>query len=175
MSTDRKLTPLFTKEQIRLKTREIAKQVSADYREKKPVLIAVLKGSFVFLADIIRDLSIDVTVEFVQISSYGSAKTSSGTCTFQKDLTVDIHNRDVLVIEDIIDSGNTLNFFLNHIKERNPASIRICALIDKTVRRRHDLTIDYSCFEIANEFVVGYGLDHDEQFRHLSGIYELTA
>ena len=173
MTFNHKLKPLFSKAHIQKKIAETAKKISDDYRNKKPVMIAILKGSFIFLSDIIRDLNIDVTIEFVQISSYGSSKTSSGTCIIHKDITTDIKDRDVIIVEDIVDSGNTLNFFIKTVKKQKPSSIKTCALINKTVRRKHNLTIDYHAFEINDEFIVGYGLDHNEQFRNLSGIYEL--
>jgi hypoxanthine phosphoribosyltransferase len=173
MTSKHKLKPLFSREHIQKKIAETAKKISDDYRDKKPVMIAILKGSFVFLADIIRDLNIDVTIEFVQISSYGSSKTSSGTCVIHKDVTTDIKGRDVIIIEDIVDSGNTLDFFIKNLEKQNPASIKTCALINKTVRREHNLVINYYAFDINEEFIVGYGLDYDEQFRNLSGIYEL--
>jgi len=168
-----KLKPLFSREHIQKKVTETAKKISADYTDKTPVMIAILKGSFVFLADIIRDLDINVTIEFVHISSYGASKTSSGTCIIHKDITSEITNRDVIIIEDIVDSGNTLNFFIKNLEKHNPSSIKTCALINKTVRREHNLVIDYYAFDINDEFIVGYGLDYDEQFRNLSGIYEL--
>jgi len=173
MTSKHKLKPLFSREHIQGKIAETAKKISDDYRDKKPIMIAILKGSFVFLADIIRDLDIDVNIEFVQISSYGASKTSSGTCIIHKDITTDIKDRDVIIIEDIVDSGNTLNFFIKHLEKQKPASIKTCTLINKTVRREHNLVIDYYAFDINDEFIVGYGLDYDEQFRNLSGIYEL--
>lgn len=173
MTSKHKLKPLFSREHIKEKIAETAKKISGDYKDKKPIMIAILKGSFVFLADIIRDLDIDVNIEFVQISSYGASKTSSGTCIIHKDITTDIKDRDVIIIEDIVDSGNTLNFFIKHLEKQKPASIKTCTLINKTVRREHNLVIDYYAFDINDEFIVGYGLDYDEQFRNLSGIYEL--
>ena len=173
MTSKHKLKPLFSREHIQEKIAETAKKISDDYRDKKPIMIAILKGSFVFLADIIRDLDIDVNIEFVQISSYGASKTSSGTFIIHKDITTDIKDRDVIIIEDIVDSGNTLNFFIKHLEKHKPASFKTCTLINKTVRREHNLVIDYYAFDINDEFIVGYGLDYDEQFRNLSGIYEL--
>ncbi len=173
MTSKHKLQPLFSREHIQKKIAETAKTISDDYRNKKPVMIAILKGSFVFLADIIRALNLDVTIEFVQISSYGSSKTSSGACVLHKDITTNIKDRDVIIIEDIVDSGSTLNFLIKNLERQNPASIKTCALINKTVDRKHNLLIDYYAFNINDKFIVGYGLDYDEQFRNLSGIYEL--
>ncbi len=173
MNLKHKLKPLFSRDHIQTKISEIAKKISEDYKGKKPVIIGILKGSFIFMADIIRDLNLDITIEFVHISSYGSSKTSSGVCVLQKDIETDIMGRDIIIIEDIVDSGNTLDFLINSLKKRNPSSIRTCALINKMVRREHNITIDYYGFDIENEFIVGYGLDYDEQFRNLSGIYEL--
>ena len=173
MTPKHKLRPLFSREHIQNKVSETAKKISEDYKDKNPVMIAILKGSFVFLADIIRDLDINVTIEFVHISSYGASKKSSGTCIIHKGITSEIKNRDVIIIEDIVDSGNTLDFFIKTLEKHNPSSIKTCTLINKTVRREHDLPIDYYAFDINDEFIVGYGLDFDEQFRNLSGIYEL--
>jgi len=122
-----KLRPLFSREHIQSKVIETARKISEDYKDKNPVMIAILKGSFVFLADIIRDLDINVTIEFVHISSYGSSKTSSGTCVIHKDITSEIKNRDVIIIEDIVDSGNTLNFFIKNLEKYSPSSIKTCA------------------------------------------------
>jgi len=173
MSIKHKLKPLFTREHIQTKTSEIAKKITADYQGKKPVIIGILKGSFIFMADVIRDINIDVTIEFVHISSYGSSKTSSGICVLQKDVETDIKDRDIIIIEDIVDSGNTLDFLIKKLEERKPSSIKTCALINKMVRREKNIRVDYYGFDIENEFIVGYGLDFDEQFRNLSGIYEL--
>ena len=173
MSLKHKLKPLFTREHIQTKTTEIAKKITEDYQGKKPVIIGILKGSFIFMADVIRDINIDITIEFVHISSYGSSKTSPGICVLQKDIDTNIKGRDIIIIEDIVDSGTTLDFFIKKLEERKPASIKTCALINKMIRREKDLTIDYYGFDIKDEFIVGYGLDYDEQFRNLSGIYEL--
>ena len=173
MTTHHKLKPLFSREHIQTKIEETAKKISGDYAGKKPVMIGILKGSFVFLADIIRNLNIDVTIEFVHISSYGASKTSSGTCVLQKDIETNIKDRDVIIIEDIVDSGNTIDFLIKNLSLRKPASIKICTLINKQVRREHNIVINYYGFNVDDKFVVGYGLDHDEQFRNLSGIYEL--
>lgn len=173
MNPEKQLKPLFSREHIQARTREIAKKISADYTGRTPVMISILKGSFIFLADIIRDLTIDVGIEFVQISSYGSAKTSSGTCVLHKDISLDIKGREIIIVEDIVDSGNTLHFLMQHLAHRQAASIKVCALINKKIRREHHLNVDYFCFEVNDEFVVGYGLDHNEQFRNLSAIYEL--
>jgi len=173
MTSKHKLKPLFTRDHIQAKTTEIAKNISVDYQGKKPLMIGILKGSFIFMADVIRDLTIDISIEFVHISSYGSSKTSSGICVLKKDIETDIKGRDIIIIEDIVDSGNTLDFLIKNLEKREPLSIKSCALINKTIRREKDIIIDYYGFDIKNEFIVGYGLDFDEQFRNLSGIYEL--
>ena len=118
MTLKHKLKPLFSREHIQTKTDELAKKISADYRDRKPVLIGILKGSFVFMADVIRNLDIDVTIDFVHISSYGSSKTSSGVCVLHKDIEAPIKGRDVIIIEDIVDSGNTINFLIKTLEKR---------------------------------------------------------
>lgn len=167
------LKPLITKEEIEHTVRELALQISCDYRESRPVLIGVLKGAFVFLADLIRHLSIDTIIDFMQVSSYGSDTVSSGMCAVTKDIHVDIRDKDVLIVEDIVDTGATFHFLLEHVRARHPRSLKICALLDKTSRRTDGVTIDYCGFSIGNEFVVGYGLDCDERYRSLPGIYAL--
>ena len=168
-----KLTPLFSHKEIEQRINEIAGKISSDYRDKTPVLVAVLKGSFVFLSDIIRRFSIDVFVDFVQISSYGSSKETSGNCLMIKDLTLDISNRDIIIVEDIIDTGHTLNLLTRQLSKKKPASIKTCCLINKDARREKEVSIDYTCFTINDGFVVGFGLDYDEKFRALPAIYTL--
>ncbi len=162
---------LFTQHDIEARVRVLAGHIARDYRAAHPVLIGVLKGSFVFLADLMRMLSIPVTLDFVQISSYGAGTERTGTCRIDKDITLDISGRDVLVIEDIVDTGETLAFLLDKLRSENPSSLRVCALVDTHGRRTREIAIDYCGFTIENEFVVGYGLDFNERYRELPALY----
>jgi len=171
--TPESLQLLFSREQIEQRTRELAARISADYRSRHVALVGVLKGCFVFLADIIRNLELDITIDFVQIASYGDGRSSSGSCTLVRDLAVDIAGRDVLIIEDIVDTGLTLSRLIAELRRRFPASLRVCALLDKQCRRRVAVAVDYAGFEVDDVFVVGCGLDFNERYRSLPGIYAL--
>jgi hypoxanthine phosphoribosyltransferase len=164
---------LFSHEQIEQRNRELAALISADYHGRHLVIVGVLKGCFVFLADIIRNLDLDVTIDFVQVASYGAGRESSGECTLVKDLGADIRGRDVLIVEDIVDTGETLALLTKDLQQRSPASVRVCTLLNKQYRRRVEVTVDYIGFEVDDAFVVGYGLDFDERYRTLPGIYAL--
>ena len=164
---------LFSREQIELRTREIASLINADYRGRPIVIIGVLKGCFVFLADIIRNLDLDSTIDFVQVASYGAGRESSGDCVVLKDLGIDIRGRDVLIVEDIVDTGETLLCLMEKLQQRSPASVRVCALLNKQARRRASVTVDYCGFQVDDVFVVGYGLDFGERYRALPDIYAL--
>ena len=158
---------LITKEQINTRIKELAKQISEDYRDKNLLMIGVLKGSVVFMTDLMRELSINCKIDFMAASSYGSGTTSSGNLSIQMDLRRDVMGYDVLIAEDILDSGNTLSKVRELILSRKPASLKIIALLDKPERRQVDVKIDYVGFEVPDEFVVGYGLDFDEDYRNL--------
>lgn len=158
---------LISQEELQKRVRELGAQVSADYRDLNPLLLCVLKGGFLFLADLTRALTIRHGVDFMAISSYGNATTSSGVVRILKDLDTDITGRHVLIVEDIIDTGNTLAYLLENLRVRQPASLRICALLTKPARRQVPLHIDYVGFEIPDEFVIGYGLDFAEDYRNL--------
>lgn len=166
---------LITEEQIRQKVAELAEQIRRDYGGKNPLLIGILKGSFVFLADLIRLLDIPLEVDFTWISSYGSGRESSGEIEVVQDFRTPIEGRDVLVIDDIVDTGLSLSFFLDRLRRENPASLRLCALLDKPSRRKTPIHIDYPGFAIPDKFVVGYGLDFDEKYRYLPDICYLEA
>lgn len=161
---------LLTRKEIREKVASLARQVSRDYKEKNPLLICVLKGAVVFLADFIRELDIDVEIDFMAVSSYGDSTTTSGVVRILKDLETSIENRDVIIVEDIIDTGLTLSYLREILLSRNPASLRVVALLDKPERRVADIEPDYCGFCIPDEFVVGYGLDFNEKFRHLPDV-----
>ncbi len=159
---------LISEEAIQARTAELARQISDDYAGKNPFLIAVLKGAFVFLADLCRHLTIPHEVHFMAISSYGGKATqSSGVVRILMDLAASPEGRDVLIIEDIIDSGHTLAYILRNLETRNPADVRVCSLLSKPSRREVDNEVHYLGFEIPDEFVLGYGLDFDEHYRNL--------
>jgi hypoxanthine phosphoribosyltransferase len=166
---------LITREEIRQKVAELAEQIRRDYRGKNPLLIGILKGSFVFLSDLIRVLDIPLEVDFTWISSYGSGMVSSGEIEVVQSFRTPIEGRDVLVIEDIVDTGLSLSSLLDRLRRENPASLRLCALLDKPWRRRIPVHIDYPGFTIPDRFVVGYGLDLAQQYRYLPDICYLEA
>lgn len=156
---------LITKEQIDARVKEIAAQISKDYKDKKLILIALLKGSWVYLADLLRAMTIDAPVEFMVASSYGNGTVSSGNLTIVKDLNADVKGKDVLIVEDIVDTGTTLNAITHLFCDRQANSVEITTLLSKPSRRLVDIHVDYIGFEIPDKFVVGYGLDYDERFR----------
>lgn len=149
----------------------LASEISTDYRGKRPLLIGVLKGAFVFLADLIRHLTIPVEVDFVRLSSYGSGMVSSGRIRVTKELESEVEGRDVLIVEDIVDTGLSLRYLVDDLRSRRPASLRICTLVDKKARRQVEVEVDYVGFEIEEGFIVGYGIDYDERYRELPAIY----
>lgn len=154
---------------------ELGKSISEDYRDKDPVLICVLKGAVIFMADLIRAIPIPIAIDFLSISSYDAGRGESGAVRIIKDLDINIANREVLVIEDIIDTGFTLGYLLRILKARNPASLKVAVLLDRPALRIVDLPVEYKGFEIPDEFVVGYGLDYKENFRQLPYICKLKT
>ena len=160
---------LITEEDIRKRIKELGEVISRDYHGKKPVLVTVLRGAIIFLCDLLREISIPVTLDFLSISSY-TGQTHTGIVRILKDLDENIQNQHVILIEDIIDTGLTLNYILRTLKERKPTDVRVCALLDKKVRRIVDIPIDYIGFEIPDEFVVGYGMDYKQNYRNLTFI-----
>lgn len=158
---------LLTQDQIRARVSEVAGQVDRALSGKRPLAIGILKGSIIFYADFIRCLTMPLELDFMAVSSYGSGSTSSGKLKIKKDLDTDIKGRDVIVIEDIIDSGFSLACLKKLLNERGAASVTIVTLLDKHERRTEDISPDYNCFEIPDEFVVGYGLDYNEEYRSL--------
>jgi hypoxanthine phosphoribosyltransferase len=146
---------------------ELAKEISRDYEGRELLLVGVLKGAVFFLSDLMRQLEVPCEVDFMAVSSYGSSTESSGVVRILKDLDTPIDGRDVLVVEDIVDSGLTLKYLLKTLSARGPASLEVCALLEKPERRKVDLQIRYTGFEIPNRFVIGYGLDHGERYRNL--------
>lgn len=158
---------LISEEQLHQKVAQIGKQVSADYRDKNLLMVSVLKGSVVFMADLMREISIPCEIDFMCVSSYGSGTKTSGVVKIIKDLDIDLKDRDLLIVEDILDSGMTLSYIKEMLKQRGTKSIKICTLLDKPERRKADITPDYVGFTVPDEFVVGYGLDYDEKYRNL--------
>jgi hypoxanthine phosphoribosyltransferase len=159
---------LITEEQIRDKVRDLGRQISADYASTSVTLVSVLKGSLPFMADLMRQIEIPLQIDLMEVSSYGGATTeTSGLVRILKDLSSSIEGKDVLIVEDIIDTGLTLNYLLRYLRGKNPRSLRICALLDKPTRRLVEIPIDYLGFTIPDEFVVGYGLDFSEFYRNL--------
>ena len=158
---------LFTQEELEKRVRELAAQITADYQGKEIILISVLRGSFVFMADLCRAIRLPCTLDFMSVSSYGAGTTSSGQVQITKDLSEDITGRHVIVVEDILDSGNTLSYLLNILEHRHPASVRLCTLLDKPERRTKPVDLHYRGFTIPDAFVVGYGLDYAEKYRNL--------
>lgn len=166
---------LYSKETIEKRVQEIAKTLSDDYQGRDVVFICILKGAFIFLADLLRHLEIPHTIDFMRVASYGSGTVSSGKITITKDIETDIEGKDVVIIEDIIDTGITLAFLKDKLKEKTPRSLKICALLDKKARREVEIDADYVGFSMDEGFVVGYGLDFDEKFRSLPDIYVIEG
>ena len=158
---------LLTHEQIQSRVAELGAQLAADYAEREPVLVSVLKGSIIFLADLVRAMPVQVSLDLMELSSYGASTQSSGQVRILKDLSGPIRGRDVIVVEDIIDTGLTLNYLLKYLNDRGPSSVRICCLLDKPARRLAEIDIGYRGFTIPDRFVIGYGLDYDERYRNL--------
>src|SRR3954447_18376844 len=156
------------------RVRELGEEISRDYDGREVVLVGVLKGAIFFVADLMRHLDLHCAIDFMAVASYGSSTDSSGVVRILKDLDISIEGRDVLIIEDIVDSGLTLNYLLRTLRARNPASLEVFALLTKPERRKVDLPIRYVGFEIPNEFAIGYGLDHDERYRNLPYVAALT-
>ena len=169
-----RLNPLLSQKQIASTVQSLANQISKDYNGKELVLVCILKGAFMFLSDLIRHLEIPVKIDFVRLASYGSGMKTSGTIEITKDLELPIQGKDVLIIEDIIDSGHTLKFLKDRIILSNPHSVKICALLDKKARREVAMEADYLGFDVEDVFVVGYGIDYNENYRNLPEIYYVT-
>lgn len=167
MTQELLVRPLYSAEQIQSRLAELAGRIARDYAGRKLHCIGVLKGSFVFMADLLRLLELDVTVDFLTTSSYGNATRSSGEVQLLLDLSAPIADRHVLIVEDIVDTGLTLNFLLETLGHRHPASLEVCAFLDKPAARQVAVPLRYTGFEVGNEFVVGYGLDAAQRLRHL--------
>ena len=169
------LIPVLNKETIAQKVDQIARQISSDYKDANLVMIGVLKGAFVFMADLVRRLDLKkITIDFVCLESYGDAADSSGRIRMLKDVEIDIRNKDVLIVEDILDTGLTLDYLKKHLERSQPRSVKICVMIDKFERRKVDVQAQYVGHKVKEGFLVGYGLDYAEAYRHLPGIFHLT-
>jgi hypoxanthine phosphoribosyltransferase len=169
-----RLNRLLTREQIASIVQNLADQISKDYAGRELVLVCILKGAFVFLSDLIRHLRIPAQVDFVRLASYGSGMKSCGNIEITKDVEISLEKKDVLIIEDIIDSGRTLRFLKDRFALLNPRSIKVCALLDKKARREVEMEADYLGTDVDDLFVVGYGIDFNEHYRHLPEIYYVT-
>jgi len=159
--------PIVTQEEMRTRIRELGRQITADYADKDLVLVGILKGAYAFYADLARALRIPMRVDFLVVTSYGTKARPTGKVKMVTDLTEDIAGRDVLLVEDIVDSGMTVQYLLKTLRRRKPKSIKVCALLSKPERRKVDVTIDYVGFNIPNKYVVGYGLDYQQKYRNL--------
>lgn len=167
------LIPVLSKEEIDKLVYALAQKISSDYNGHTLVLIGVLKGAFIFLADLLRYLTIPVEVEFLRAASYGSGTASSGKVQLTSEIGINLKNRDILIVEDIIDTGLTVDRILRHLKSHHPRSLKTCTFIDKHERRTKEIAIDYACYQAQEGFLVGYGLDYNENYRHLPELYHL--
>jgi len=158
---------LFDERRIQARIREIGQQINTDYEGKVPVVIGILKGGFIFLSDLVRAITIPVEIDFLAISSYGAGTSSSGIVKIRKDIDIDLAGRDVIIVEDIVDSGLSLQYIKDYIWKHKPASLRTCVLLDKPEAHKIETSFEYVGFEVGNEFVVGYGLDFGERYRNL--------
>jgi hypoxanthine phosphoribosyltransferase len=173
MIDDKNFTKYLSRHEIDAAVQSLANRINADYEGKSVVLVGVLKGCIVFMADLARHLKVDAEVEFVRLSSYGKARTSSGTVTIIKDISADIRGKHVLIVEEIIDSGRTLKFLFERLKSSGPASVEIVTLLDKSAKRVVDVPVKYVGRTIEDQFLVGYGLDLEEHCRNLPDVYYL--
>ena len=164
-------TVLITEEQIREKAEEIGRQISEDYAGKEIILVGILRGAVPWMADVMKRITLDMTIDFMAVSSYGAATKSSGVVKINKDLETDIDGKDIIIVEDIVDSGVTLNYLEGYLKSRGAASVKLCSLLDKPEGRRVDIKADYVGFTVDDRFIVGYGLDYDGYGRELPDIY----
>ncbi len=167
------LVPVLSKDEIHQKVVHLARRISSDYSTEPLLVIGVLKGAFIFLSDLVRQLSIPVEIDFIQLSSYGDKDTSCGEILFRTNITADLRGKAVLIVEDIVDTGLTMTRLVRHLHEFEPNSVRVCTLIDKYARRETPFEADYVCHAVKSGFLVGYGLDYAEQYRYLPDVYDL--
>jgi hypoxanthine phosphoribosyltransferase len=169
-----KFVPMISEEKIAERVKELGEQISADYEGKFPIFIGVLNGSFMFLSDLFKEITIHCEMDFMKLSSYGDEKISSGNVKMLKELNADIAERHIIVVEDIVDSGLSINYIDGLLKQLNPASVKFASLLVKPKSIKYDVKIDYIGFEITNQFVIGYGLDYAQKYRNLRAIYQLN-
>lgn len=160
-------TILFTQEQIQRRAKELTKEIEKDFEGEELIVIGTLKGAVLWMGDILKNLTVDTNIDFMIASSYGSSTTSSGFVTIKMDCETNLYNKNVLVVEDIIDTGKTLEFLIARLKERHPKKLKVCTMLDKPSRRTNDYEADYVGFSVEDLFVVGYGLDYDQKYRNL--------
>jgi len=166
---------LYSEKDIQKRARELGKQITREYAGEELILLGTLKGAVMWMTDLMKNIDLDTRIDFVSASSYGSSTTSSGVVKITKDVSMDIYNKNVLIIEDIVDTGTTLKFLKNYLADRNPKSVKICTMLDKPSRRNEKLVADYIGFEVEDLFIVGYGLDYDQKYRNLPYISYLEA
>ena len=166
---------LYSEKDIQKRARELGKQITREYAGEELILLGTLKGAVMWMTDLMKNIDLDTRIDFVSASSYGSSTTSSGVVKITKDVSMDIYNKNVLIIEDIVDTGTTLKFLKNYLADRNPKSVKICTMLDKPSRRKEKLVADYIGFEVEDLFIVGYGLDYDQKYRNLPYISYLEA
>ena len=174
MNTEDELLPVLTEHEIAERISQLGAQITSDYRGKDLVVIGILKGAFIFMADLVRKIDLPVLVDFVRLRSYGASTESDGNVSISKDVELPLKGKHVLIVEDIVDTGYTLKYLKELLSLHKIESARICCLIDKKERRKVDIDVEYVGFEIKKGFLVGYGLDYDEQYRNLAGIYHLN-
>ncbi len=158
---------LLTKEQIAERVEELGIRISKDYQDDPPIMVSVLKGGFIFLADLVREIAIPIEIDFMEVSSYGDGTVSSGIVRILEDLSLNIEDRHILIVEDIIDTGHTLRYIIENLKTRHPKSVKICTLLDRRGRREVEIPLDYVGFVVPDKFVIGYGLDLAQKYRNL--------
>ncbi|TET43443.1 MAG: hypoxanthine phosphoribosyltransferase [Dehalococcoidia bacterium] len=173
MVFQQQLKIIINRDEIAKAIDRLAREINRDYQGKHPLLVSVLRGSFMFTADLIRQLDLPLELDFVRLSSYGTARESSGRVKVVQGTKTPVKDKDVLVVEDIVDTGITISFLLDYLRKKQPASLKVCTLTDKPSRRRVPVPIDYRGFTVPNKFIVGYGLDCDQKFRNLPDIYTL--
>ncbi|MBI3940440.1 MAG: hypoxanthine phosphoribosyltransferase, partial [Acidobacteria bacterium] len=166
---------LLTADQIQSRVRQMGQQISQDYAARSPLFIGVLKGACMFLSDLIRDVNLPISVDFIAVASYGTATESSGQVQLLKDVESSIEEKDIILVEDIVDTGLTLTYLIHNLQSRNPASLKVAALLNKPSRRQIDVALDYVGFEIPDKFVVGYGLDYAQNYRNLPHVAVLKS
>lgn len=169
-----KFIPMITAEQIAERIKILGEEISKDYQGKLPIFIGVLNGSFMFLSDLLKEITIHCEMDFMKLSSYGDEKISSGNVKMLKELNADINERHIIIVEDIVDSGLSINYINKLLSEYNPASIKFVSLLIKPNSIKYDIKIDYIGFEISDQFVIGYGLDYAQKYRNLKSIYKLS-